>query len=152
MKDRSEFYASKVAKDGMTSGCRACHMERQKKHYLANRELCIARSSAHYKKMRALGISEKYSRRSHLRRKFGITPEQYEAMYRKQNGACAVCLKHNLNGWRLAVDHCHKTGNVRGLLCTKCNTALGAVGDSLKLLTALFEYIEMWGRISAVRA
>jgi len=64
-----------------------------------------------------------------LRVNYGISVEQYEAMLKQQSGCCAICKKapgENARG-RLHVDHCHKTGKIRGLLCVKCNMALGWV-------------------------
>jgi len=61
-----------------------------------------------------------------LKSKYGITTEQYEKMLSSQNGVCFICLKVQGDGKRkLAIDHCHKTGKVRGLLCCKCNGNLG---------------------------
>lgn len=60
--------------------------------------------------------------------KYGITLTQYEAMLERQGGKCALCGEHGSSRVRrLAVDHCHKTDKVRGLLCVKCNTALARV-------------------------
>lgn len=57
-----------------------------------------------------------------LKAKFGITPQQYQELYDKQNGCCAVCGKTELEeGRKLAVDHDHKTGEIFGLLCSFCN-------------------------------
>lgn len=70
---------------------------------------------------------------ANLRREFGITIEQWEVMYEKQNGLCAICgqpeTARHRNGkpQRLAVDHCHKSMRNRGLLCAKCNHALERV-------------------------
>lgn len=65
-------------------------------------------------------------RRDQLKHHYGITIEQYDAMCAKQNGVCAIC-KHPPRGkmQRLSVDHCHKTGTVRGLLCITCNRTVG---------------------------
>lgn len=57
-------------------------------------------------------------------RKFGMTPEQYQELLDVQDGVCAICEGVEPNGKRLAVDHCHLNGHVRGLLCSKCNWAL----------------------------
>lgn len=75
-----------------------------------------------------------------LQRHYGITLEEYNAMLEKQNGVCAVCGKPP-NGRRLHVDHDHKTGAVRGLLCSGCNTALGDVNDSMDILQRLIKYL-----------
>lgn len=74
--------------------------------------------------------------------KFGITVEQYEKMFKDQNGACAICDKQNLNGRRLAVDHDHSTGKIRGLLCDTCNRGLGYMKDSINLLNKAASYLE----------
>lgn len=63
-----------------------------------------------------------------LRYKYGITREQYEAMFAKQGGVCAGC--KSAVSERLRVDHDHDSGEVRGLLCSKCNSSLGFVGDN----------------------
>ena len=78
-------------------------------------------------------------RRTDLKRRFGITPEEYDVMLASQGGGCAIC--HTIPGARrLAVDHSHITGVVRGLLCDLCNTALGKFGDSPILLQAAIDY------------
>jgi hypothetical protein len=67
-------------------------------------------------------------RRSALRLKFGITPEQYDAMAIAQGGVCALCQRPERTlAKRLAVDHCHATGLVRELLCGPCNVVLGYI-------------------------
>jgi len=80
-------------------------------------------------------------RRSHLRRLYGITPDQYEAMMLAQNGVCATCGDVCVSGKRLAVDHCHRSGKVRGLLCRRCNSILGLADDDLDLLGRLADYV-----------
>lgn len=73
-------------------------------------------------------------------RRFGITLEQYDQMLRSQRGVCAICQGKCKRG-RLSVDHCHRTGRVRGLLCRACNLLLGAAGDSRKLLKRAEAYL-----------
>lgn len=86
-------------------------------------------------------------KRNTFKRKYGITPEQYEDMERAQNGLCAICnLPESATGKfgakkKLAVDHCHKTGGVRGLLCHNCNTGIGALKDDLEILKAAIGYL-----------
>jgi hypothetical protein len=62
--------------------------------------------------------------RTQIKRKFGLSEEEYNAILRKQNGVCAIC-KRQQKGRRLAVDHDHVTGKVRGLLCISCNRVVG---------------------------
>lgn len=56
---------------------------------------------------------------------FRMTPMEYDRLFEAQRGVCAICARECASGKRLAVDHDHETGTVRGLLCLKCNTALG---------------------------
>lgn len=82
-------------------------------------------------------------RKSHLKLNFGITSEDYQALLEKQNFSCALCKKHSLEfKQRLAVDHCHETGKIRGLLCFKCNTALGKFNDDPEMLKEAIKYLE----------
>jgi hypothetical protein len=77
--------------------------------------------------------------RSTLKLVYKITEQEYNALYNKQDGACAICkTKHP----RLAVDHCHSTGTVRGLLCTKCNTGIGMFSDKYDLVKAAADYLQ----------
>lgn len=64
-------------------------------------------------------------RRWTLRTRYGITPEEYDELLARQDGRCAMCREECATGKRLAVDHDHATGAVRGLLCHACNRALG---------------------------
>jgi hypothetical protein len=62
----------------------------------------------------------------HLRRKYGVGHAEYMVMERAQKGACAICQTRDRGRWKyFHVDHSHKTGKVRGLLCVRCNTSLG---------------------------
>lgn len=87
-------------------------------------------------------------RRMHEKRKqnYGLTPEQYKALHDAQGGLCAICGQAEtriLKGVKvdLSVDHDHATGDIRGLLCGRCNSALGHFGDNIKLMQSAIEYI-----------
>lgn len=72
--------------------------------------------------------------------------EEYEYMFNSQNGKCAICNSfetHDKHGV-LAVDHDHKTGKIRGLLCFKCNTALGSVDDNIEILKNMINYLNKY--------
>lgn len=77
-------------------------------------------------------------------RKFGITEEQYDALLAAQGGRCAICELPE-RGRMLAVDHCHSTEEVRGLLCSKCNTGLGLFDDRQDRLMKAISYLERDG-------
>ena len=81
-------------------------------------------------------------RNAKLIRQFGITAEQYDEMLASQSGGCAICRKTCSSGRRLAVDHDHATGKVRGLLCAKCNQGLGQFRDDPELLRVAMAYLE----------
>ena len=82
-------------------------------------------------------------RRHHLKTTYGITPEEYDKILLRQGGSCAVCKGDRCGpGKFFHVDHCHKTNRVRGLLCSRCNTALGLLRDESSLIAALLEYLQ----------
>lgn len=82
-----------------------------------------------------------WHRRSHLRRLYGMTPEQYEVMFSNQKGLCAICGNSQPNQL-LSVDHCHSTGKIRGLLCRNCNRFIGYMRDDPVLFRRAAEYLE----------
>lgn len=100
---------------------------------------------------------EKYRRvvqNSNLKKSFGITLIEYEAMCKEQKGLCAICQKPEKHldrkGGRvlnLAVDHDHSTNKVRQLLCMDCNKGIGCFGDDILRLLAAIEYIKKHSRI-----
>lgn len=79
-------------------------------------------------------------RRNHYSRSYGISLEQYDALFAAQKGACAICAKPP-GARRLAVDHCHTTKAIRGLLCVQCNTAIGKLNDDPELLRRAIAYL-----------
>lgn len=100
------------------------------------------------------GSCKSCARRRWLKRAYGITPEQYDAMLTAQGGVCSVCGSapdHTRNSGEagrkktvLCVDHDHATGKVRGLLCSDCNRALGLMDDKLNWIQKLGEYISKY--------
>jgi len=83
------------------------------------------------------------SHASRTKSTFGLTPEQYDAILAAQGGVCAICGQRPVSK-RLAVDHSHDTGDVRGLLCSKCNwELLGALHDSLALAWKALRYLAL---------
>jgi len=124
------FYVDNARKHGTSSLCKACFNAYQHERY-------------DYKE-------ERYKQ---LFKSYGLTREQYDAMYEAQNGLCAVCKQPETSvpGGRrrtkkiipmLHVDHDHLTGKIRALLCSKCNLALGSVNDDIEHLAKLIAYIK----------
>lgn len=102
--------------------CRGCE-RKERKAYKSKR-------IEHYK---AYDKSRKY-------RQHGLTETEWEAMYEEQDGRCAIC-KDALDIDELKIDHCHDSGIVRGLLCNKCNVALGMLEDDVDRLQTAIAYI-----------
>jgi len=86
-------------------------------------------------------------RKCHLKRRYNITPQEYETKLASQDYKCAVCGKDasdNKRGGKLDplhVDHCHKSGNLRDLLCYSCNSGLGQFKDSIETLQKAIDYL-----------
>lgn len=118
------------AKD--TKVCRLCGVEKPIS------EFYFRKDSGHYRSECKECLSKLSSFRD-----TGWTPEKYEEAYIKQNGRCAICgCKLNSSRYtRFAGDHDHRTGKLRGLLCTNCNTALGLFKDSIERLEMAKRYL-----------
>jgi hypothetical protein len=77
-----------------------------------------------------------------LVKKYGISLDQYDAIFAKQEGKCAICNRHQSEFKRaLAVDHSHETSKVRGLLCFACNSGIGKLQDNPDLLDSAARYL-----------
>ena len=87
-------------------------------------------------------------RQNNLLNNYGITEVEYELMLKLQNGVCKICGQpettrgRNSKIKKLAVDHCHMTCKIRGLLCDNCNQMLGKVKDNPEILRKAAEYLE----------
>lgn len=138
-------------------GYRAADPEKAKKQYRKDHEALMS-DSGRLEKKRAYAREQQRRFRennprawesSRLKSKYGITLEQYEEMLEKQGGVCAICKQPEVTKikgqkmWRLAVDHCHETNKVRGLLCGKCNRGLGFFQHDVSLLSTAVKYLEV---------
>jgi hypothetical protein len=113
----SEFYSRGVSKTGLqrySAYCKPCTAERHAER-------------------------PDYAHRAKVKR-YGITTDHYAALLARQGGTCAIC-KRPPSARRLAVDHCHTTGKVRGLLCSPCNVSLGQFGDDPRRLVEAAKYL-----------
>lgn len=86
------------------------------------------------------GTTRKGDRRAERLRRYGLSKADYERMLVRQSGRCAICLK--VPDEPLCVDHCHKTGQVRGLLCRRCNLGLGHFSDDLDVFSRATRYLK----------
>lgn len=91
--------------------------------------------------------SSAYQREQHLKKAYGMSVDEYDSLVQAQDGLCAICRgvepRKNKDGTvqNLAVDHSHRTGANRELLCTRCNVLLGQVDDSQELLLRALDYL-----------
>ena len=87
------------------------------------------------------------SRWASLLRSYGITASEYEVYLHRQGGVCAIChgppRGNSRNGLSLVVDHDHRTGRIRGLLCSVCNRTLGVFQEDSTILRRCIEYLEV---------
>ena len=94
------------------------------------------------RRRKELGTYSEINRRHNIKKLYGITPEQYDELLTAQSGVCAIC--HNGCGTypNLSVDHDHRTGVIRGLLCNVCNRFMGMAGDDPDLLRAAADFLQ----------
>jgi hypothetical protein len=112
------------------------HNSKQKDWYQKNKDSHNEKRKHWYRQN-----TQRY-RDTYLVRKYKITLEEYDRMFESQSGVCAICGKVEQSRVSLAVDHDHKTGAVRQLLCTKCNKGLGHFDDDIELFQKAIEYIK----------
>lgn len=152
-KPLSEFHRQSGARDGRRPDCRVCNLASQRARRQAAPELNRARVRAwreanpgrdqeRMDRFTAAGKRPLSNRRSHLRRKYGLTVEHYDEMLSAQGGGCAICGRKPREDLSLHVDHCHDSGAVRGILCFRCNNGIGDFAHDPALLRAAASYLE----------
>lgn len=128
-KPLTEFYRDKSFKDGYRANCKECKDKSTIAWRNKNREKYNAGQREQHKK---------HYQRNRLYR-YGITPQEYDDLLKEQNGLCKICSKPPKKTRPLVIDHCHKTRNVRNLLCYKCNRDMAVIDDE-QHLTKLIAY------------
>lgn len=118
----TEFHKRKGRPLGVVSWCKECAKVRAKEKYHATKH-----------------VDKTYK----LQKAYGITLDEYNILLKSQGGVCAICggTESSCDGRMLAVDHCHLTGRVRGILCSNCNRALGLFKDSPDTLRSAIKYL-----------
>lgn len=84
---------------------------------------------------------QEMSRARNLERKYGITHEEWETLFGEQGEVCAICGAEESGGFGWATDHCHSTERLRGILCNRCNLAIGLMGDNPLVMLAAAAYL-----------
>lgn len=94
----------------------------------------------------AIEKNREQKRAWYFRRTYGLTLEDVAAMFHKQDGRCAICgaFLDLSNMYSYAIDHCHETGQIRGMLCKLCNASLGGFRDSQVLLKKAGDYLKKY--------
>ena len=117
VKSRNKFYKDKNKKDGLNFQCVEC----LSKYYFQDK-----------------------GRNKYYMRTYGITVDDYNKMLKDQDGVCAICGTDNpqrKGTVNFAIDHCHETGKIRGLLCSICNRLLGDAEDDIEILELAIKYL-----------
>jgi Recombination endonuclease VII len=96
------------------------------------------------------GQKQIWDRRSYLKRTYGMTIADYERMVEEQNGVCAICGEPRPEERTLHVDHDHETGAIRGLLCFRCNNALGDFREDYELFQRAADYLDRDDELAAL--
>lgn len=169
VKNLDEYYQHSGARDGLRRQCKVCVKAKQKeghdpdkakavklRYYERNRELAIRRSkewrianreryNQSFREAKALDpeAAKIRARGYAIKRKYGLSLEQYDELLERQNGCCAICERHQSEfKTNLAVDHSHRSFRIRGLLCTACNYRLVARHEDPELLRKIADYLE----------
>ncbi len=144
IKPEDEFSVNRQSKTRRQRSyyCFICERKLRKEYLSKNPHIREGRN----KRIRERWKNREYQERVrgyYYKHRYGITIETYEEMLKNQNGACAICGKNHKHKTQkyLHVDHNHKTGQVRGLLCGKCNHAIGLVNDDVNVLSKIIEYL-----------
>lgn len=110
--------------------------KRRKNYYAENSEQQKVYHAEYYKKVNL-------KKRSYNRlKKYGVSQAEYDQMFENQEGKCLGCNRHQSKLTRnLCVDHCHTSGKIRGLLCYKCNSAIGYMEENIDTMHNLIKYL-----------
>ncbi len=154
----NEFHKENRTKDGFTHKCKTCR-NAYSQNYIKNfptgnekdkkcsgckkiKEL----NEFHKHKGRKGGVTDycKNCRNSRIiSKRYNLTELELKALFEKHESKCVICGVHKQNVNKgLAVDHCHKTGKIRGILCGNCNNGIGRFKDSIELLIKATEYLK----------
>jgi len=123
-KSLNKFYKNKWSKDGYHHYCKECHSNNTKLKYSSDTEFRERRKTLQ------------------LKIKYNLSPIDFIAILKKQNNKCCICNNPFYSKRTTFIDHSHKNGKVRGLLCPKCNNILGNCNDDVDILKSAIKYLE----------
>jgi len=122
-KELKQFSRNRFNSDGYHHYCKSCKNKDAKHRYSTNEEYRLKRQ------------------RKQLNYLYALSETDYDQLLTNQNHSCAICLLPFESKRKTFVDHCHKSGKVRGLLCPKCNNLLGQCHDDTLILNSAIEYL-----------
>lgn len=129
-KDILEFYRRKDSPDGWRNDCKKCSLKKAERNYMADYKRQRINKKAWY-----LGKG----RNKNILKLYNLSKEQYDAMFDLQDGRCAICFDRPKI--YLSVDHDHKTGKIRELICKPCNLGLGIFNDDYDRISLASKYL-----------
>lgn len=147
--------------------CTKCHFEKpddlfRNKYWC---KTCMSQAQANWKKRNRTHVNLYQKKRKKINPKsftvirrrstlkqYGLTITQFESLLNRQNSRCAICSTDKPGGFanQWAVDHCHKTGGVRGILCSSCNKGLGHFKDNIAVMETAVRYLTFFHRPTEV--
>lgn len=143
----AEFYPDRT-RNSVSRRCKQCEKcrargrdrkEYARRYYQEHEKIISARQKKYFKVNKSRILRDVWIRG--LRTKYGLSKESYQNMLDSQGRVCAICGKKDRKRKRLCVDHDHKTGRIRGLLCSMCNRILGMANDDAKFLKTATDYL-----------
>jgi len=133
--DALMFYTNKASKDGLMWLCKECAKQATNtpkfktwaKKYRLKNSIRLSATTFNYK----------------LKSQYGLSRDQYELMIKNQNNRCIICGNPFTTPKHTHIDHDHKTGSVRGVLCSNCNTGIGFFRENIDIMISAIKYLDL---------
>jgi len=136
-KSLDSFYKNRTKKYGVCSECKECSNKANRSYVKRNKQKYLNYQKKYHQEHRLEHRSQ------NLKQNYGISLKEWEVLFKKQQGRCAICKTHQAElKRRLDVDHNHLTGKVRNLLCSRCNRVIGGANEDIGLLKNIIKYLE----------
>ena len=136
-----------LQQDLKEKNCNKCNIIKELKNFYFTKNQSTGTKYYHSRCVQCYNIYDyKIDKNSKLKKAYGISLQDYNELLTKQNGKCSICGVDNNGYYRkklraFAVDHCHTTSKIRGLLCSDCNTGIGLLKDNIDLLNNAIKYL-----------
>lgn len=154
LKIKSDFHSHKKTSDRLESACKKCRNAQKKRWRTSTVEVRerVNKQRQNWRKKNAEKVKanqrEIYARMTPeermariIKSNYNITIETYNVMLKSQDSKCAICRQDCVVKSRLSIDHNHQTGQVRGLLCSRCNVLIGMAREDISILKSAIDYL-----------